>query len=98
MVSPRPFQPGIASGPRSGRRARSKGRRHPPDPPRTEEIVRVMRCCGDGLHGARTRGLIVILWRAARQGIEPDEIIQTVHARRPPMSPERMELRLPSGR
>jgi site-specific recombinase XerD len=23
-----------------------------------------MRCCGEGLHGARARGLIVVLWRA----------------------------------
>jgi site-specific recombinase XerD len=23
-----------------------------------------MRCCGDGLHGDRARGLIVVLWRA----------------------------------
>jgi len=43
---------------------RSKGRRYPADPPRTEEIIAVMRCAVDGLHGARTRGLIVILWRA----------------------------------
>ncbi len=60
------------SPPVTGRRAglsrraptRSKGRRYPPDPPRTEEIIAVMRCCGDGLHGDRARGLIVMLWRA----------------------------------
>src|SRR3954464_13719585 len=38
-----------------------------PDPPRTEEIIQVMRCCGDGLHGDRARGLIVVLWRAGRR-------------------------------
>ena len=32
--------------------------------PRTEEIIAVMRCCGEGVHGARARGLIVVLWRA----------------------------------
>jgi site-specific recombinase XerD len=48
----------------AGRPPRSKGRRYPADPPRTEEIIAVMRCCGDGLHGARARGLIVVLWRA----------------------------------
>src|SRR3954466_704901 len=47
----------------TGRRPRSKGRRYPPAPPRTEEIIQVMRCCGDGLHGDRARGLIVVLWR-----------------------------------
>src|SRR3954447_15525975 len=48
----------------TGRPPRSKGRRYPADPPRTEEIIAVMRCCGDGLHGDRARGLIVVLWRA----------------------------------
>ena len=42
------------------RAARAAG--YPADPPRTEEIIAVMRCGGDGLHGAR--GLIVVLWRA----------------------------------
>jgi integrase len=37
---------------------------HPADPRRTEEIIAVMRCSGNGLHGARARGLIVVLWRA----------------------------------
>src|SRR3954449_13027594 len=48
----------------TGRRPRSKGRRYPPDPPRTAEIIAVMRCCGDGHHGDRARGLIAVLWRA----------------------------------
>jgi hypothetical protein len=39
-------------------------------PPRTEEIIAVMRCCGDGVHGARARGLIVVLWRAGRCPVE----------------------------
>jgi site-specific recombinase XerD len=29
-----------------------------------EEIIAVMRAAGDGPHGRRLRGLIVILWRA----------------------------------
>ena len=41
-----------------------KGLRHPADPPKVEEIVAVMRAAGDGAHGRRLRGLIVILWRA----------------------------------
>jgi integrase len=48
----------------AGRPSRNKGRRSPADPPRTEEIIAVMRCAGDGLHGDRMRGLIVVLWRA----------------------------------
>jgi site-specific recombinase XerC len=32
--------------------------------PRTEEIIAVMRCCGERPHGLRARGLIVVLWRA----------------------------------
>jgi integrase len=34
------------------------------DPPTIEEIVAVMRYAGDGLHGHRLRGLVVVLWRA----------------------------------
>src|ERR687896_477075 len=56
--------PAAVPGYLAGRSPRSKGRRYPPDPPRTEEIIAVMRCCGDGLHGDRARGLIVLLWRA----------------------------------
>jgi len=56
--------PAAVPGYLTGRRLRSKGRRYPPDPPRTEEIIAVMRCCGDGLHGDRARGLIAVLWRA----------------------------------
>src|SRR3954469_3272832 len=48
----------------TGRRPSTRGRRYPPDPPRTEEIIAVMRCCGDGLHGLRARGLIAVLWRS----------------------------------
>src|SRR3954453_21260307 len=56
--------PAAVPGYLTGRRPPSKGRRYPPDPPRTEEIIAVMRCCGDGLHGDRARGLIAVLWRA----------------------------------
>jgi integrase len=52
------------SPPSSTRLPRNKGRRYPPDPPRVEEIVAVMRACGDGAHALRLRGLIVALWRA----------------------------------
>jgi site-specific recombinase XerD len=47
-----------------GRIPRNKGQRYPADPPRTEEIVAVMRHAGEDLHGDRVRALIVILWRA----------------------------------
>ena len=43
---------------------RNKGIRYPADPPTIEEIVTVMRRAGDGVHGRRLRGLIVVLWRA----------------------------------
>src|SRR5688500_3549870 len=47
-----------------GRPPRDKGVRYPADPPTVEEIVAVMRAAGDGAHGRRLRGLIVVLWRA----------------------------------
>jgi integrase len=48
----------------AGRPPRNKGRRYPGDPPTIEEIVAVMRHAGDGIHGRRLRGLIVVLRRA----------------------------------
>jgi site-specific recombinase XerD len=48
----------------AGRPPRNKGIRYPADPPRVEEIVSVMGQAGPGIHGARLRGLIVVLWRA----------------------------------
>src|SRR3954447_4067847 len=63
--------PAVVPGYLTGRRPGSKGRRYPPDPPRTEEIIAIMRCCGDGVHGARARGLIAVLWRAGLRIQEP---------------------------
>ena len=48
----------------AGRPPRNKGMRYPADPPTIEETVTVMRHAGDGIHGRRLRGLIVVLWRA----------------------------------
>jgi integrase len=48
----------------AGRAPRNKGMRYPADPPTIEEIVTVMHRAGDGVHGRRLRGLIVVLWRA----------------------------------
>jgi integrase len=56
--------PATLPGYRRGRSPRNKGRRYPADPPRVEEIIAVMRAAGDGVHCARVRALIVILWRA----------------------------------
>jgi len=56
--------PAIMPGFHAGRPPRNKGLRYPADPPMVEEIVAVMRTAGDGAHGRRLRGLIVVLWRA----------------------------------
>jgi hypothetical protein len=56
----------------AGRPPRNKGLRYPADPPTVEEIVAVMRIAGDGLHGRRLRGLVVVLWRA---GLRIDEAL-----------------------
>jgi integrase len=48
----------------AGRPPRNKGMRYPADPPTIEEIVTVVRHAGDGVHGRRLRGLVVVLWRA----------------------------------
>jgi site-specific recombinase XerC len=47
-----------------GRAPRNKGMQYPPDPPRAEEIVLVMRQAGDDRHGLRVRALVAVLWRA----------------------------------
>ena len=60
----RPRSPATMPGYHAGRPPRNKGIRHPADPPRVEEIVAVMRQAGPRIHGARLRGLIVVLWRA----------------------------------
>jgi site-specific recombinase XerD len=60
----RPHSPATLPGYHAKRPPRNKGLRYPADPPRVEEIVAVMRQAGDGTHGARIRGLIVVLWRA----------------------------------
>jgi site-specific recombinase XerD len=56
--------PATMPGFHAGRPPHNKGQRYPADPPKIEEIIAVMRAAGDGAHGRRLRGLIVILWRA----------------------------------
>jgi integrase len=60
----RPRSPATMPGHHAGRIPPNKGRRYPADPPTVDEIVAVMRQAGDGRHGRRMRGLIVVLWRA----------------------------------
>jgi site-specific recombinase XerD len=48
----------------AGRPPRNEGIRYRADPATVEEIIAVMRAAGDGVHGRRLRGLIVVLWRA----------------------------------
>jgi len=52
--------PATMPGFHAGHPPRNKGLRYPADPPTVEEIVAVMRIAGDGLHGRRLRGLIVV--------------------------------------
>jgi site-specific recombinase XerD len=47
----------------AGRAPRNKGMQYPPDPPRPEEIILVMRQAGQDRHGLRIRALIAVLWR-----------------------------------
>ena len=48
----------------AGRAPRNKGMEYPPDPPRPEEILIVMRRAGHDRHGLRLRALIGALCRA----------------------------------
>src|SRR5215218_5732176 len=56
--------PATMSGFHAGHAPGNKGLRYPADPPNIEEIIAVMRGAGNGMHGRRLRGLIVIMWRA----------------------------------
>jgi site-specific recombinase XerC len=56
--------PATLPGFHAGHAPGNKGLRYPADPPKVEEIFAVMRIAGDGRHGRRLRGLIVIMWRA----------------------------------
>ena len=56
--------PATMSGFQAGQASGNKGLRYPADPPKIEEIIAVMRTAGDGTHGRRLRGLIVVMWRA----------------------------------
>jgi site-specific recombinase XerD len=47
----------------AGRSPHNKGMQYPPDPPRPEEIIVVMRQAGHDRHGLRLRALIAVLWR-----------------------------------
>jgi integrase len=59
-----PRSPATLPGFHAGRSPRNKGQRYPADPPTVGEIVAVMRHAGTGVHAARLRALIVVLWRA----------------------------------
>lgn len=56
--------PATVPGFHAGRPPRNKGRTYPADPPRVEEVIRVLRAAGDGLYGLRLRALVVMLWRS----------------------------------
>ena len=56
--------PATVPGYLAGRAPHNKGMQYPPDPPRPEEIVLVMRQPGHDRHGLRIRALVVVLWRA----------------------------------
>jgi site-specific recombinase XerD len=55
--------PATIPGHLTGRTPRNKGMQYPPDPPRPEEIIVVMRQAGHDRHGLRLRALIAVLWR-----------------------------------
>src|SRR5215217_7055576 len=56
--------PATLPGFHAGHAPGNKGLRHPADPPKLEEIIAVMRTAGEGAHGRRLRGLILVGWRA----------------------------------
>ena len=53
--------PATIPGHLAGRAPRNKGMQYPPDPPRPEEIIAIMRQAGHDRHGLRVRALIAVL-------------------------------------
>jgi hypothetical protein len=75
--------PATTPGYLAGRAPRNKGMQYPPDPPRPEEIILVMRRAGDDRHGLRIRALIAVLWRGGLRISEALALNETdVDARR----------------
>src|SRR3954453_4056568 len=58
--------PATLPGFHAGHAPGNKGLRYPADPAKVEEIIAGMRTAGDGAHGRRLRGLIVIMWGGGR--------------------------------
>ena len=81
--------PATLPGFHAGRPPRNKGFRYPPDPPRVEEIIAVMRRAGetDLAEGdPRQLGHVNLgVTSVDLDGIDTAEIIDTVHNRRAPM-------------
>jgi site-specific recombinase XerD len=69
--------PATMPGFHAGRPPRNKGLRYPADAPKVEQIIAVMRAAGDGAHGRRLSGLVVILWHA---GIRIQEALALAEA------------------
>ena len=60
----------------AGRAPRNKGMQYPPDPPRPEEIVLVMRQAGHDRHGLRVSAPVAVLWRSGlriSEALAPNE-------------------------
>jgi site-specific recombinase XerC len=55
----------------------TQGMQYPPDPPRPEEIIVVMRQAGHDRHGLRMRALIAILWRGGLRISEAPALNET---------------------
>jgi site-specific recombinase XerD len=82
-VTGRRRSPAATPGYLCGQKPRNKGLRYPPDPPRPEEIVLVMRKAGHSAHGLRIRALIAVLWRGGLRISEALALTETdVDARR----------------
>jgi site-specific recombinase XerD len=82
-VTARRRSPAATPGYLCGQKPRNKGLRYPPDPPRPEEIVLVMRKTGHSAHGLRIRALIAVLWRGGLRISEALALTETdVDARR----------------
>lgn len=64
---------------RLGRPPANKGKRYPPEPLNSEEVLSLMACCGRGPGGYRNRALIAVMWRSGLRvaealALEPKDV------------------------
>ena len=82
-VTGRRRSPAATAGFLCGHVPHNKGLRYPPDPPRPEEIILVMRAAGHSQARRSGRALIAVLWRGGLRISEALALTESRHRQAP---------------